>query len=151
MHFTQAVAPQAPAGAILLGQTASLKMGKGFDRDQIAKLKDVCGVKLTKDIPHIWYKIQSTKGKAYGTYHGDLKKSIESWCRTRHIKQDTSIYLSVKFFDNLVVLGFNPGGPAAQYNSVGRGISKLACHSLMAIKAEYQRGYKEATEKTKTT
>ncbi len=40
MHLTQAVAPQAPAGAILLALMASLEMGKGFDWDQIAKLKD---------------------------------------------------------------------------------------------------------------
>jgi hypothetical protein len=39
----------------------------------------------------------------------------------------------------------------AQYNSVARGISMLACQSLTAIKAEYQQGYEEAMEQTKTT
>jgi hypothetical protein len=76
MHFTQAVAPQAPAGAILLGQMAST--GKGFNQDQITKLKEACEVTLAKDIPHIWYVIQSTKGKVYDMYCNHLKKSIES-------------------------------------------------------------------------
>jgi hypothetical protein len=95
--------------------------------------------------------IQSLKGKAYDTYCNHLKKSIESWCRTCHIKRDKSIYLTAKFFDNLVVLRINPGGPVAQYDSVGRGISMLACCSLTAIEAEYQRGHEEATEQTKMT
>ncbi len=137
MHFTQAVAPQAPAAAILLGQMASLKTGKGFNRDQIAKLKDACGVTLTKDIPHIWCMIQSTKGKAYNMYPNYLKKSIKSWCCTCHIKQDKSIYLTAKFFNYLVALRFNPGRPVSQYDSDGRGISMLACCSLTVIEAEY--------------
>jgi hypothetical protein len=37
VHFTQAVAQQSPAGAILLGQTTFLETGKGFDWDQIGK------------------------------------------------------------------------------------------------------------------
>jgi hypothetical protein len=45
---------------------------------------------------------------------------------------------------------FNLGGPVAQYNPVARGISMLACRSLTAIEAEYQQGYEEATEQTKT-
>jgi hypothetical protein len=45
---------------------------------------------------------------------------------------------------------FNPGGPVAQYNSVARGISMLACQSLTAVEAEYQQGYEEAMEQTKT-
>ncbi len=53
MHFTQAVAPQAQAGSGLSGQAGALEAGKGFDRDQIAKLKDACGVQQAKDIPHI--------------------------------------------------------------------------------------------------
>jgi hypothetical protein len=51
----------------------------------------------------------------------------------------------------MMALWFNPGGPVAQYNSVGRGISMLACPSLMTVKAEYQKGYEEATEQTKMT
>ncbi len=104
-----------------------------------------------KDIPHIWFMIQATKGKAYDTYRDYLKKSIEAWCRTCHIKWDKSIYLTAIFYDDLVALRFNPGGPMAQYELATRGISMLAYQSLMAIEAEYQRGYKEATEQTKTT
>jgi hypothetical protein len=104
-----------------------------------------------KDIPNIWFVIQSTKGKAYDTYRDHLKKSIKAWCRTRHIERDKSIYLTAKFFDDLIVLRFNPGGPVAQYESAARGISMLACQSLMAVEAEYQRGYEEALEQTTKT
>jgi hypothetical protein len=68
MHFTQAIAPYAQAGTGLSGTAGALETGKGFDRDQIAKLKDACGVQQAKDIPNIWYTIQSTKGKAYDAY-----------------------------------------------------------------------------------
>ncbi len=127
MHFIQAVAPQAQAGSGLSGQAGALEAGKGFDQDQLAKLKDACGVQQAKDIPHIWYVIQSTKGKAHDTYHGHLKKSIKMWCRKRSIEQDKSIFLKQSFFDDLVKLRFNPGGPIAQHDSVNRGISMLVC------------------------
>jgi hypothetical protein len=127
MQFIHALAPQAAPRAATLGHMASLKTGKGFDHNQIAKLKDACGVNMAKDIPHILYIIPMTKGKAYNTYRDHLKKSIESWCCTRHIKRDKSIYLTAKFFDNLVAMQFNLGGPVVQYNSVARGISMLAC------------------------
>jgi hypothetical protein len=58
MHFTQAVTPQAAVGASLPGQITTLNTGEGFDRDQIAKLKDACGVSMAKEIPNIWYIIQ---------------------------------------------------------------------------------------------
>ncbi len=153
MQFTQAVATQSGAGgAGLLGQgTTPLEMSKGFDRDQIAELKDACGVASAKDIPNIWSVIQETKGKAHDTYRDHLKKSIESWCRSRHIKRDKSIYLTAKNFEDLVALRFNPGGPMAQYESAARGISMLACRSLTAVEAETERGYEEASELTKTT
>ena len=153
MQFTQAVTTQASAGGTgTLGQgTNPLEMSKGFDRDQIAKLKDACGVMTAKDIPNIWSVIQATKGKAHDSYRDHLKKSIESWCRSRHIERDKSIYLSAKFFEDLVALRFNPGGPVAQYDSAARGISMLACRSLTAVEAETQRGYEEASELTKTT
>ncbi len=64
---------------------------------------------------------------------------------------DKSIYLTARFFENLLALWFNPGGPVVQYESATRGISMLACRSLMTVKAEYQRGYEEATEQTRMT
>jgi hypothetical protein len=136
LQFTQAVAGQTTAGGTggaLAQGTTPLEMSKGFDKDQIAKLTDACGVMSAKDIPNIWPIIQATKGKAHDTYRDHLKKSIESWCRTRHIERDKSIYLTAKFFNDLVALKFNPGGPVAQYDSAGRGISMLSCRSLTAV------------------
>jgi len=153
LHFTQAVAGQTTTGATgqLTQGAIPFDMSKGFDRDQIAKLKDACGVMSAKDIPPIWAVIQATKGKAHDTYRDHLKKSIEAWCRSRHIERDKSIYLTAKFFEDLVALRFNPGGPVAQYESAARGISMISCRSLSAVEAETQRGYEEATELTKTT
>ena len=127
LHFTQAVAGQTTTGATgqLTQGAIPFDMSKGFDRDQIAKLKDACGVMSAKDIPPIWSVIQATKGKAHDTYRDHLKKSIEAWCRSRHIERDKSIYLTAKFFEDLVALRFNPGGPVAQYESAARGISML--------------------------
>ncbi len=128
MQFSQAVAMQATTGGTAtLGQATPLESSKGFDRDQIAKLKDECGMMSAKDIPHIWYVIQTTRRKAYDTYQDHLKKSIEAWCRSRHIQRDKSIYLKAQFFDDLAALRFNPGGPVAQYKLATRGILMLAC------------------------
>ena len=122
-----------------MGQgTTPLKMSRGFDQDQIAKLKDACGVMSANDIPNIWSVIHMTKAKAHDSYRDYLKKSIESWCRSRHIERDKSIYFTAKFFKDLVALHFNPGGPVAQYESAARGISMLACRSLTALEAETQ-------------
>jgi hypothetical protein len=63
---------------------------------------------------------------------------MELWCTSHHIERDKSIYLSAKFFEDLIALRFNPGGPMAQYELAARGISMLACHSLTALEAETQ-------------
>jgi hypothetical protein len=69
MQFTQAAATQMTAGgAGTLGQGTPLEMSKGFDKDQLANLKDTCGVMSAKDIPNIWSVIQVTKGKAHDSY-----------------------------------------------------------------------------------
>jgi hypothetical protein len=106
LQFTQAVLPSAAAGP-----ATPLEMGKGFNKDQIAKLKDACGVIDARAIPKIWFIIQSTKGKSFHSYRAHLSKSTESWCRVNHIERYKSIYLPSKFFEELVALCFNPGGP----------------------------------------
>jgi hypothetical protein len=98
---------------------------------------------LAQEIPNIWYVIQSTKGKAYDTYRDHLKKAIKSYCRTRNIERDKSIYLKKPFLNDLIKLRFNPGGPVAQYDLAHKGISLLACRSLTVVEQEYQRKYQE--------
>jgi hypothetical protein len=124
MNFTQAVAP---AGGGHSGTVSALEAGKGLDRDQVARLKDACGVMQAKDIPTIWYVIQSTKGKVYDSYQDHITKAIISWCRTHIMERDKSIFLKQQFLDDLVKLRFNPGGPVAQYESADKGISMLVC------------------------
>ncbi len=141
--------PQAEVGAPLLGQTTNLDTGKGFDHNQITKLKDACGISMAKEIPNIWYVIQSTKGKTFDTYRAHLAKSMDSWCCTQHIERDKSIYLPAKFFEDLITLRFNLGGPVAQYESVARGISMLVCRSLSVVEAEYQQGVRRGDQTDK--
>jgi hypothetical protein len=102
-----------------------------LDQDQIAKLKDACGVRNAQQIPAIWSVIQSTKGKSFDTYRAHIA------CWSHHIDRDKSIFLEAKFFEDLVALRFNPGGPVAQYHSVARGMSMLACRLLTAMTAEF--------------
>jgi hypothetical protein len=52
MQFSQAVAPKG-AAAGLAGNETALSTGKGFNQDQIAKLKDACGVHNAQQIPPI--------------------------------------------------------------------------------------------------
>ena len=52
MQFSQAVTPTGGAAGSTGGETA-LATGKGFDQDQIAKLKDACGVRNAQQIPAI--------------------------------------------------------------------------------------------------
>jgi hypothetical protein len=59
--------------------------------------------------------IQSTKGKSFDSYRAHIAKSLELWCRSHHIDRDKSIFLEAKFFEDLVALRFNPGGPVVQY------------------------------------
>jgi len=95
--------------------------------------------------------IQSTKGKSFDTYRAHIVKSLEQWCRSHHIDHDKSIYLKAKFFEDLVALRFNPGGPVAQYHSVAQGMSMLACRLLSAMAAEFCREHEEAAESTRHT
>ena len=133
LQFSQNIAAQvgmaAPTG---VGDTA-LATGKGFDQDQIAKLKDVCGVRVGANIPTIWAVIQACKGKIYDSYRAHIAKAMESWARAHHIELDQSIHLDSKFFEDLVALRFNPGGPVVQYQSAARGMSMLACRSVSAV------------------
>jgi hypothetical protein len=50
MQFSQAVAPQGRAAG-LKGNKTALSTRKGFDQDQIAKLKDVCGIHIPSRYP----------------------------------------------------------------------------------------------------
>jgi hypothetical protein len=72
LQFTQAVLPSAAAGP-----ATPLETGKGFDKDQIAKLKDTCGVIDACAILNIWFVIQSTKGESCDSYWAHLSKLIE--------------------------------------------------------------------------
>jgi hypothetical protein len=61
------------------------------------------------------------------------------------------LLLEVKFFEDLVALHFNPGGPVAQFHLVAWGMSMLACCLVTAAEAEQSHEYKEATASTKHT
>jgi hypothetical protein len=150
MIHNQAVAPQG-GGQGLLGNKTALSTGKRFNLDQIAKLKEACGINNVQQIPAIWSVIQATKGKSFNSYRAHLAKSVDAWCCSHHIDRDKSIFLKAKFFEDLVALRFNPGGPVAQYQLVVQGMSMLACHSLTASGAEYCRDYKEAAASTINT
>ena len=80
-----------------------------------------------------------------------IAKPINLWCRSHHIDHDKSIFLESKFFEDLMALCFNPGGPVAQFHSVARGMLMLACYSLKAKDAEFFREYDEAAADTKHT
>jgi hypothetical protein len=113
LQFSQAVNPTGGAAGATDSETA-LATGKGFKQDQIAKLKDACCVLNAQQIPAIWSVIQATKGKSFDSYRAHIAKSLELWCRSHHIDRDKSIFLEAKFFEDLVALRFNPGGPVAQ-------------------------------------
>ena len=106
---------------------------------------------IAQHIPAIWSVIQATKGKSFDTYHTNLAKSIDLWCRSHHIDRDKSIFLKAKFLEDLVALRFNPGDPVGQFHSVGQGMSKLAFRSLTAVEAELCWEYEEAAADTKYT
>ena len=59
MQFSQAVTPTGGAAGSTGGETA-LATGKGFNQDQITKLKDACGIRNAQQILAIWSVIQST-------------------------------------------------------------------------------------------
>ncbi len=147
MQFSQALTPVL-MGGVMAGNDTALATGKGFNQDQIAKLRDTCGMQNAQQIPTIWAVIQGSKDKSFDMYCAHLAKSIELWCCTHHIDRDKLIFLDLKFFEDLVALRFNLGGPVAQYQLAVWGMSMLACRSLTAVKAEYCRDYKEVAAHT---
>jgi len=151
LQFSQNIAAQVGTAEPIGGGDTALATGKGFDQDQIAKLKDVCGVRVGAHIPTIWAVIQASKGKSYDSYCAHIAKAMESWARVNHIELDKSIHLDSKFFNDLVALRFNPGGQVVQYQSAARGMSMLACQSVSAVDAEYSRDWEEAVAHTKST
>ncbi len=152
LQFSQNIAAHVgTAASSSSGGNTALETGKGFDQDQIAKLKDVCGVHVGANIPTIWAAIQASKGKSYDSYRAHIAKAMKSWARTNHIELDKSIHFDSKFFDDLVALQFNPGGPVVQYQSAGRGMSMLACRSVSAVDAEYAQDWEEAAAHTMST
>ncbi len=116
MQFSQAMTPILTAAG-MAGNDTALATGKGVDQDQIAKLRDVCGIRNAQQSPPIWAVIWGSKGKSFYTYRAHLVKSVKLWCHSHHIDGDKLIFLDSKFFEDLVALQFNPGGPMAQYQS----------------------------------
>ena len=97
LQFSQNIAAQVGTAEPIGGGDTALATGKGFDQDQIAKLKDVCGVRVGAHIPTIWAVIQASKGKSYDSYRTHIAKAMESWARANHIELDKSIHLDSKF------------------------------------------------------
>jgi hypothetical protein len=97
MLFSQTMTPVL-MGAVTAGNDTALATGKGVDQDQIAKLRDVCGMRNAQQIPPIWAVIQGSKGKRFDTYCTHLEKSIKSWYHSHHIDRDKLIFLDSKFF-----------------------------------------------------
>jgi hypothetical protein len=112
MQFSQAVAPQGGAMG-LMGNKTALSTRKGFDQDQIAKLKDACSIFNAQEVPPNWSVIQVSKGKSFNTYRAHLAKLVDAWCRLHHIDCNKSIFLKAKFYKDLVALRFNPGGASS--------------------------------------
>jgi hypothetical protein len=48
----------------MVGNDTALATEKGFNQDQITKLRDACGICNTQQIPPIWVVIQASKGKS---------------------------------------------------------------------------------------
>jgi hypothetical protein len=101
MKFSQAMTPVS-TGVVTAGNDTALATGKGFDQDQIAKLRGMCCMHNAQQISPIWAVIQGSKGKSFHTYCAHLAKSIKLWCRSHHIDRDESIFLDSKFFKDLV-------------------------------------------------
>jgi hypothetical protein len=64
MQFSQAMAPIL-AAAGMAGNNTALDTAKGFDKDQIAKLRDACGIRNAQQIPPIWAVIQASKEQKF--------------------------------------------------------------------------------------
>ncbi len=79
LQFSQNIAAQVRTVAPIGGGDTALATGKGFDQDQIAKLKDVCGVRMGAHIPTIWAVIQASKEKSYDSYRAHISKAMETW------------------------------------------------------------------------
>ena len=78
LQFSQNIAAQVGTAAPIGSGDMALATGKGFDQDQIAKLKDVCGVRVGAHIPTIWAVIQASKGKSYDFYRANISKAMET-------------------------------------------------------------------------
>ncbi len=85
LQLSQNIAAQVGTGAPIGGGNTALATGKGFDQDQITKLKDVCGVRLGANIPTIWFVIQLSKGKSYDSYPAHISNAMELWAGMNHI------------------------------------------------------------------
>ena len=151
MQFSQAITPTG-GGVGATGSETALATGKGFNQDQIAKLKDAsCGVHNAQQIPAIWSVIQSTKGKSLNTYHAHIAKSINLWYRSHHIDHDKSISSKQSSLKTLWPCISTQGGAVAQFHAMAWGMSMLACHLLTAVEAEFCREFEEAAADTKHT
>jgi hypothetical protein len=112
-----------------MGCETALATGKGFNQDQIVKLKDACGVSSARQISSIWSVINTTKGTSFNTCCTYIAKAIDTSCCP----------------------AIQSRGPVAQLHSVARGILILACRLLMAGEAKFCQEYKEAVADTKHT
>ena len=86
MQLSQAITPTG-GGAGATGSEMALATRKGFNQDQITKLKDACGIHSAQQITAIWPVIQSTKGKSFDAYRAHTAKAINLWCRSHHRPQ----------------------------------------------------------------
>ena len=101
--------------------------GRMYSENNVAALKEYCGVVDPARIPLIWDSFQQTREIA--AHRHNIRVSMTKWAKQTGKEIDKAPFFTEKMIKDIVNLNFNSGEAVPTYASAQRGVSILTCHS----------------------
>ncbi len=117
-----------------------------YSENNVAALKEYCGVVDPARIPLIWDSFQQTREIA--AHRHNIRVSMTKWAKQTGKEIDKAPFFMDQTIQDIVNLNFNPGEAVPTYASAQRGVSILTCRSKTAHEVETIKDNKEACRVT---
>ena len=108
--------------------------GKLYSKYQVAAIKGFSGVHSLKDVPSIWGYFQTTKST--DEHRTMITQRMINWASSHGFRVDRSIFFPASFVEDVVKLNLNPGVCIAEYSSLDKGFTPMACRPRDAAAIE---------------
>ena len=118
--------------------------GKHYEDFDIAAIKGFCGVTEVLDMADIWGYFQTTKSSK--EHRNMIMTRMKKWAQENSFKIDPAIFFPLSIVEDIVSLSLNPGECIANFGSIDKGLTPMACRPRSAAAVEVIKAREQAKE-----